>query len=125
MYIARDREDDYHMMAEGKSDELEMPDLGGLAEEMEKAMAQVRKAVADLPPLEELAAIQEAMAGLAQMGALTEKIRLVAEQHEELVAELAKEANEQGKEGQVSADESGVERLLRPEDKAAKGNYTD
>ena len=113
------------MMAEGKSDEPEMPDLGGLAEEMEKAMAQVRKAVADLPPLEELAAIQEAMAGLAQMGTLTEKIRLVAEQHEELVAELAKEANEQGKEGQVSADESGVVRLLRPEDKAANGNYTD
>ncbi len=113
------------MMAEGKSDEPEMPDLGGLAEEMEKAMARARKAVADLPPLEELAALQEAMAGLAQMGALTEKIRLVAEQHEELVPELAKEANEQGEEGQVSADESGLERLLRPEDKAVNGNYAD
>ncbi len=86
-------------------------------------MAWARKAAGDLPPLEELAAIQEAMAGLAQMGALTEKIRLAAERQQELMAELAKEAKGQGKEGQVSAGESEVERLLRPEDRAANGNH--
>jgi len=78
-------------VTKGKSDGPEMPDLGGLTEEMEEVIARARKAMAGLPPLEELAGLQEAMAGLARMGALTEKMRRSAEQHEELVADLAGE----------------------------------
>jgi hypothetical protein len=43
-------EDEANMVGKGKSDEPEIPDLGGLAEKMEKAMGQARKAMADLPP---------------------------------------------------------------------------
>jgi hypothetical protein len=78
-------------MTKGRSDEPGMPDFGELAEDMEEAMAQARKATDNQPPLEELAGLQEAMAGLARMGTVVEKMRLAAEQHEELVAELVGE----------------------------------
>jgi hypothetical protein len=78
-------------MTKAKSDEPEMSDFGDLTEEMENAMAQARKATDELPPLEELAGIQEAMAGLARMGGVVEKMRLAAEEHEELIAELVGE----------------------------------
>jgi hypothetical protein len=78
-------------MTKAKSDEPEMSDFGDLTEEMENAMAQARKATDELPPLEELAGIQEAMAGLARMGNVVEKMRLAAEKHEELIAELVGE----------------------------------
>jgi len=70
-----------------------MSELGDLAEELEKAIGRVRKAMADARPLEELAGLQEAMAGLAQMGALTEKMQLAAMEYEKAVAELAGEPN--------------------------------
>ncbi len=80
-------------MIEGKSDEPEMPGFEGLAEDMEKAMAEARKAMDDLPPLEELGAVQEAMAGLAAMGTALEKMRLAAQQRDELLAEMVGEPN--------------------------------
>jgi hypothetical protein len=79
------------MMREDKSGEPEILGSVSLGEEMEQAMAQARKAMADLPPLEELAALQEAMAGLAGMGSTIEKMRLAAQQRGEFVAELVGE----------------------------------
>jgi len=76
------------MMAKRESDRPAISDLDSLAEEMEKAMVQARKAMADLPPLEELAELQEAMAGLAGMGTVIEKLQLAAQQRDELLAEL-------------------------------------
>jgi hypothetical protein len=52
------------------------PELGTVPEEMAEALARARRATEELPPLEELAALQEAMTGLAEMGALLEGIRL-------------------------------------------------
>ncbi|MGB3903739.1 MAG: hypothetical protein WBB22_02350 [Anaerolineae bacterium] len=80
-------------VAQSKRDEFEMSELGDLAEELEKAIGRVRKAMAGVTPLEELAGLQEAMAGLAQMGALTEKMQLAAMEYEKAVAELAGEPN--------------------------------
>ena len=45
-------------VAQSKRDEFEMSELGDLAEELEKAIGRVRKAVADATPLEELAGLQ-------------------------------------------------------------------
>lgn len=81
------------MVPKGNSDQPEIPDLGSLGEEMEKAMAQARKAMADLPPLDELGGLQAAMAGLAGMGTVIEMMRLAAQRRDELVAELAGEPN--------------------------------
>jgi hypothetical protein len=58
------------------------PEHGGVSEEMEEALARVRRATEELPPLEELAALQEAMAGLAEMGALLDGMRLGCERRE-------------------------------------------
>jgi hypothetical protein len=91
VYIAEDTEDRAHTMTKGKSNELEGTDFNGLTEEMEDAMAQARKAMEDLYPLEELSGIQEAMAGLARMGRVVEKMRLAAEKHEQFIAELVGE----------------------------------
>lgn len=46
---------------------------------MEEALARARKATEEVPPLEELAGLQEAMTGLAEMGALLERMRLACE----------------------------------------------
>lgn len=80
-------------VAEVKRDGFEVTELGDLAEELEKAMGRLRKAMADAPPLEELGGLQEAMAGLAQLGALTEKMRLAAMEYEKVMAELVGEPN--------------------------------
>jgi hypothetical protein len=45
-------------------------------EELEEALARARRATEELPPLEELAALQEAMIGLAEMGALLDGMGL-------------------------------------------------
>jgi hypothetical protein len=79
------------MMAEDASDEPQIPGSDTLAEEIEEAIAQVRRGMADLPPLEELAGLQEALAGLAGMGTIIEKMRLAAQERDELVAELVGE----------------------------------
>lgn len=52
------------------------PEVEGMSQGMEKALGRARKATEELPPLEELAALQEAMTGLSEMGALLEKMRL-------------------------------------------------
>jgi hypothetical protein len=53
----------------------ESPANEGVSEELEEALARVRGATEELPPLDELAALQEAMAGLAQMGAVLQSLR--------------------------------------------------
>ena len=40
-----------------------------------RPLARVRGATEEMPPLDELAALQEAMAGLAQMGAVLQSLR--------------------------------------------------
>jgi hypothetical protein len=58
------------------------PELEGVPEEMAEALARARRATEELPPLEELVALQEAMTGLAEMGALLDGIRLACERRE-------------------------------------------
>ena len=53
----------------------ELPDLEDLPEDVQKAMARARRATEELPPLEELAALQEAMLGLAEMSAVVGRMR--------------------------------------------------
>ena len=70
------------------SDELEEeqpPVFERLPEDLEEALAQARRATEDLPPLEELVALQEAMAGLAQMGAVMGRMRAASQGDEESV----------------------------------------
>jgi hypothetical protein len=91
-------------MARRECDEPQAPELQALAEEMEGAMAQARKATTDLPPLDELAALQEAMAGLARMGALTEKIRLAAQEGEERRDEAETEVEPRSEAGHENSE---------------------
>ena len=58
----------------------EVPGLEGLCEELEQALGQVRRATEELPPLEELAMLQETMAGLAQVGSVLGQMQLAVEQ---------------------------------------------
>ena len=60
-------------------------DFERLPEDLEEALTQARRATEDLPPLEELAALQEAMAGLAQMGAVMGRMRAASQRDEESV----------------------------------------
>jgi hypothetical protein len=55
------------------------PELGTVPEELAEALARARKATEELSPLEELAALQEAMTGLAEVGALLDGMRLGCE----------------------------------------------
>jgi hypothetical protein len=52
------------------------PELGTVPEELSSALARARRATEELPPLEELAALQEAMIGLAEMGSLLDGMGL-------------------------------------------------
>jgi hypothetical protein len=76
------------------------PELGSIPEEMEEALARISRATEELPPLEELAALQEAMTGLAEMGALLEGMRLGCER--------AGEDREKPREGSDHADVEGA-----------------
>jgi hypothetical protein len=53
----------------------EPPALENLPEDVQQAMARARRATEELPPLEELAALQEAMLGLAEMSAVVGRLR--------------------------------------------------
>jgi hypothetical protein len=53
----------------------EDPEFGDVSSELEEALARLRGATEELPPLDELAALQEGMAGLAQMGAVLQSLR--------------------------------------------------
>ena len=46
-----------------------------VSEDLENALDRLRGATEELPPLDELAALQEAMAGLAQMGVVLQRLR--------------------------------------------------
>ena len=72
-------------MAHRGRGELQAGHLGGVLEQLAQAMTEARKATEDLPPLEELAALQEAMAGLAQMGAVMGRMRAASQRDEESV----------------------------------------
>jgi hypothetical protein len=61
----------------------EVPGLDGLSGELEQALGQVRRAIEELPPLEEVAGLQETMAGLAQVGSVVGRMQLAAEQEAE------------------------------------------
>ena len=70
-------------MAHRGRGELQADHLDGVLEQLAQAMTEARKATEDhLPPLEELAALQEAMAGLAQMGAVMGKMRAASQRDE-------------------------------------------
>jgi len=62
------------MGTENKAAE-EAPELAHLSEELEEALARLHGATEELPPLDELVAMQEAMAGLAQVGAVVQSLR--------------------------------------------------
>ena len=49
----------------------------------------------DLPPLEELVALQEAMAGLAQMGAVMGRMRAASQRDEESAEKLREDPDPQ------------------------------
>jgi len=66
------------MGTENKAAE-EAPELAHLSEELEEALARLHGATEELPPLDELAAMQEAMAGLAQVGAVVQSLRRARE----------------------------------------------
>lgn len=70
-------------VTKNESPRPEVPDLENLPEEVQKAMARARKATEELPPLEELAALQEAMFGLAEMSAVVGRLRLSFEQEKQ------------------------------------------
>jgi hypothetical protein len=53
----------------------EEPEIEDVSSELEEALARLRGATEELPPLDELAALQEGMAGLAQMGAVLQSLR--------------------------------------------------
>jgi len=53
----------------------ESPAHEDVSEELEEALARVRGATKETPPLDQLAVLQEAMAGLAQMGAVLHSLR--------------------------------------------------
>jgi hypothetical protein len=72
-----------------ESTTAEPPDLEGLPEDVQQAMARARRATEELPPLEELAALQEAMLGLAEMSALVGRLRKGPGGEEESVEEPA------------------------------------
>ena len=63
----------------------ESPAIEDVSQELEDALARLRGATEELPPLDELAALQEAMAGLAQMGAVLQSLRRTS--HEDAEAE--------------------------------------
>jgi hypothetical protein len=67
-------------MRKDESTMAEHPDLDDMPEDVQQAMARARKATEELPPLEELAVLQEAMLGLAEMSAVVGRMRLAAEE---------------------------------------------
>jgi hypothetical protein len=69
----------------------EIPDFADLPEGVREALARARKATEELPPLEELAALQEAMLGLAEMGALLTGMRVASQSADEAVEKPAEE----------------------------------
>lgn len=80
-------------MSEPKSQVGGTQEFDDLAQKLEDAISRTRKAIGDAPPLEELARLQQAMAGLSQMGALTEKMQAAAEMQRKVVGELLGEPN--------------------------------
>ena len=69
----------------------EHPQIDQVSEELEDAVARLRGATEELPPLDELAALQEAMAGLAQMGAVLQSLRRTSRESTEAEEEPADE----------------------------------
>ena len=72
-------------MTNDELEEEQPPVFERLPEDLEEALMHARKATEELPPLEELAALQEAMAGLAQMGAVMGRMRAASQLDEESV----------------------------------------
>jgi hypothetical protein len=81
--------DEEGVVMKEESHRAETPDLEQLPEEMQEALARAGKAMEELPPLEELAALQEAMLGLAEMGALLRGMRVPFQGPEEAVEKPA------------------------------------
>lgn len=61
----------------------EVPGFEGLSKELERALGHVGRATEELPPLEELAGLQETMAGLSQVGSVVGRMQSAAEQEAE------------------------------------------
>lgn len=72
-------------MTNDELEEEQPPVFERLPEDLEEALIHARKATEELPPLEELAALQEAMAGLAQIGAVMGRMRAASQRDEESV----------------------------------------
>jgi hypothetical protein len=62
-------------MDSGDSPAAEDPEMEDAWSELEEALARLRGVTEELPPLDELAALQAGMAGLAQMGAILQAWR--------------------------------------------------
>jgi hypothetical protein len=60
-----------------------VPELEDLPEDVQQALARVRQATEELPPLEELAVLQETMLGLAEVSAMVGRMRLASRQERE------------------------------------------
>lgn len=99
-------------VTKSKSTTAEPPDLESLPEDVEQAMARARKATEELPPLEELAALQEAMLGLAGMSALVGRLRRGPRQEDESGEEPAEE-------------DSSTRESVRPEKRSEAGDRKD
>ena len=82
-------------MCTGDKAAQEAPELERLSEELEEALARVHGATEELPPLDELAAVLEAMAGLAQMGAVVQSLRKACEGDGEAVDDSVEGSNPQ------------------------------
>jgi len=82
------------MCTEDKAAE-EAPGLEYRSEELEEALARVHGAPGELPPMNELAAVQEAMAGLAQMGAVVQSVRKACEGEGEAVDDPVEDSDPQ------------------------------
>jgi hypothetical protein len=74
-----------------KDDSLryKVPELEDLPYDVQEALVRARKATEELPPLEELAALEEAMLGLAEMSAVVGRMRLASRRETGSGEELA------------------------------------
>jgi hypothetical protein len=81
-YILEERSQEREV-TKNESPRGEVPDLEDLPQDVQQALARARKATEESPPLEELADLQEAMLGLAEMSAVVGRMRLASEQGRE------------------------------------------
>jgi hypothetical protein len=83
--------DEEGVVTDQETPSADISDFEDLPEEVQEALARARKATEELPPLEELAALQEAMLGMAEMGALIAGMRLASQRPDNALEKPAEE----------------------------------